>query len=180
MKSSALFLIASALVVTACTSEVASSSQSAIGPTGRSSAPPIGSSACSWSDLYRRCLPPVDPSIEPISLSRPRPEAAAVLQRCLNDRDGIEVVAGGRIPHAREAWEYVPVPRNQGGIQSDEPMWVLQLRGTFIFPTPSGAAPDAGTVRNPVCFARNGESGYIDVSETDASAVTKSLPPPTP
>ena len=57
-------------------------------------------------------------------------------------------------------------------------MWLLQLRGSFTFPTSSGAAPGAGTWQDPVCIVRDGESGYIDVSDADTSAMTKSLPIP--
>ncbi len=92
----------------------------------------------------------------------------------------VEVTAGGRIAHARDAWQYVPVPRSQAEIQTDKPMWLLQLRGTLRFPTGSPAPADAGVLRNPVCTVLNGGTGYFDVSGADASGVTKSLPPPEP
>jgi hypothetical protein len=149
------------------------------------SASPLESSApshCPWSDIYQRCLPPVDPSVEPISLSHPSTEAAAALDRCIYGRTDVEVVAGGRIAHARDAWQYVPVPRNQREIQSDEAMWLIQLRGQFIVPTPGGAAAGAGVWQDPLCMIRKGESGYIGIAGpgADASGMTRSLPTPAP
>jgi hypothetical protein len=119
--------------------------------------------------------------VQPISLSHPTKEAAAALDRCLYGRTDVEVVAGGRIAHARDAWQYVPIPRYQREIQSDEPMWLIQLRGQFIFPTPSGAA-DTGIVQDPLCIVGDGNSGYIMVSGpgADASGMTLSLPTPEP
>ena len=182
MKVFALMLIAGAvLVIGACAGQTAPSSPSIASPSVAIPANAgAGSSQCPWSDIYRRCLPAVDPSIEPISLKHPSAEAAAALERCLAGRSDIEVVAGGRIARARDAWEYVPVPRNQLELQSDEPTWLIQLRGEFIFPTPNGAAPGAGVWHDPLCLVRRGESGYIAVSDSDASSITRALPPPTP
>ncbi len=79
------------------------------------------------------------------------------------------MVAGGRIAHPRDAWRYVPVPRYQREIQSDEPVWLIQLGGRFTFPTPSGAA-DAGTWHDPLCIVGPRESGFIKVAGPGADA----------
>ena len=182
MKVLSLALIAAlVLEIGACTSQTATPSQAIASPSVAIPAT-VGaaSSQCPWSDIYRRCLPAVDPSIAPISLKQPSPEAAAALERCLAGRSDIEVVAGGRIARARDAWEYVPVPSSQREIESDEPTWLIQLRGEFTFPASSGAAPSAGIWQDPLCLVRRGESGYIAVSDADSSSITRALPPPTP
>ena len=124
--------------------------------------------------------PPADTSITPISLSHPGAEAAAVIERCVAGVSDAAVVAIGEIRRARDAWQYVPIPKDEPSIQSYEPMWIVQLRGTYTFPTPSGAGPGAGVWHDPVCIVRTGESGYINVADDDTSRVTKSLPSPVP
>ena len=115
-----------------------------------------------------------------VSLSHPDADAAAVLAFCLASGGDMEVVAGGRIPRGRDAWEYVPVPRYQIEIQSDQPVWLLQLRGQYIHPTPSGAPAGAGIEQDPLCIVGPRFPGYIHVRGYDSSAITRSLPSPAP
>jgi hypothetical protein len=179
MKAPTAILIVSAVVVCACMSDAPRSEAPAASLSAVMSGNPVETSPCPQSDIYRRCLPPVDPSIEPISLSHPSSDAAAALDRCLGGRRDVEVVSAGRIAHARDAWEYAPLPNYTVEIQSDEPAWLLQLGGDFLLPSPSGA-PDANVFHDPLCIVRAGADGYFDVSHADPSAMTKSLPSPTP
>ncbi len=132
-----------------------------------------------WSDLYRRCLPPVDPSIAPLDLSHLTADAASAIEQCNITDPAREIVAAGKIPHARDAWKYVPVSKNQIEFQHDGPVWLIQLRGDRVFPTPTGAAPGAGVFHNPLCFV-GPESGITDVSNpaNTAADMIWSLPAP--
>jgi hypothetical protein len=150
----------------------ASRGESTAGPSEAIVRDSTGTPRCAWSDLYSRCLPPVDPSIAPISLSQPTPGAAAALARCLVGRDDVEVVVGGRIARARDAWQYVPIPPNQGGLDSNEPTWLLQLRGEFTFPTGSPAPADGGIWLNPLCFVSRA-TGYMASRGANPSRITK-------
>ena len=170
-----------AMIVGACTGPARASASPTTAPSEATAAVVAGSSpACAWSDIYDRCLPPVDPAIKPISLSHPGADAAAVLAFCFASGTDMEVVAGGRIPRGRDAWEYVPVPRYQIEIQSDQPVWLLQLRGQFIHSTPSGAPAGAGIEQDPLCIVGPRFPGFIDVRGAGSSAITRSLPSPAP
>jgi hypothetical protein len=61
-------------------------------------------------------------------------------------------------------------------------MWLIQLRGQFIFPTSGGAAAGAGVWQDPLRIVRKGESGYLGIAGpgADASGMTRSLPTPAP
>lgn len=81
-------------------------------------------------------LPPIDTSIEPVSLSKPSAEAAEALRICqVLEYHGADKVGGmGRIPHARDAIHYAPLTGKEPEIDTDDPTWLITFRGELQMP----------------------------------------------
>jgi hypothetical protein len=98
----------------------------------------------------------VDPTIEPVSASAPSPDARKVMELCLalklSGEVDVEHVAGmGLIPHARDAVRYVPLTGREPELETDEPAWLIQLRGEILLPRGFGTAFD------PTCVVVGGD-----------------------
>lgn len=75
-------------------------------------------------------LPPIDPSIAPVSASHPSADAKAALTACSAYELGLDHVAGmGRIAHARDAVRYARLSERAPLLQSDAPVWMVQFTG---------------------------------------------------
>lgn len=135
---------------------------------------------------------PVDPALEPVSISKPPASAARAFEVCLVGelvaRNGIGTIAGiGRIDHASDAIHYARLTRGNPELQSDSPAWVVQFRGDirlpggriYIDPTcivvegGDGGFFGTGGVRDPV-------SGSASTPLPDAVSPDRVLPPPLP
>jgi hypothetical protein len=118
---------------------------------------------------------PVDTSIEPVSLSHPSPEAAEALRICqVNEGIGADQVSGmGRIPHARDAFRYVPLTGLEPEIQTDAPAWIVTFTGEVPMPKSGEIWID------PTCIVVGGGGGMYATGpvEITSSHVTVTPPP---
>ena len=99
---------------------------------------------------------PVDPSIEPVSLSDPSSEAADALRVCqVLDNIGADKVSGmGRISHARDAVRYAPLTGVEPEIQTDAPAWLVTFKGEVPMPMSGEIWID------PTCVVVGGDGGF--------------------
>ena len=136
---------------------------------------------------------PVDPAIQPVSVSNPPAAAARTFEVCLVNelvaRNGIGVIAGiGRIDHASDAIHYARLTRREPELQTDKPAWLVQFRGDIRLPGGGRAFVDptcivveggdggffaTGGVRDPA-------SGNASTPLPDAVSPDRALPPPMP
>jgi hypothetical protein len=94
----------------------------------------------------------VDPAIRPVSRSRPGPEAKHVLDLCNADYYGLDAIAGmGKVAHARDVPNYVPLLPTNPELKDDKPAWVVEFQGRFDLQRGLGWALD------PVCVVIDGE-----------------------
>ncbi len=128
---------------------------------------------------------PVDPSIDPVSLSKPSADAAEALRICqVVDVHGVEKVTGmGRIDHARDAIRYAPLTGREPELATDEPAWMITFGGELPMPKINQVWID------PTCIVVNDDGGIFAtgprISATgmaierpaDASRPTLALPP---
>lgn len=74
---------------------------------------------------------PVDPSIAPVSRSKPSAEARKALDACqiLDNKLLDQVIGMGLVPRATDLPRYVNIPATQYEIQTDSDAWTIALRG---------------------------------------------------
>jgi len=113
----------------------------------------VGAEMIAWLDL------PVDPGLDPVSVSQPSAEASTVLDACwitdtkhaLVKAIGFEPVAGmAKVAHARDLPTYLPLIIDVH-IDTDDPAWAIRLQGELLLPHVE--------VRDPTCVVI-GESLY--------------------
>jgi hypothetical protein len=118
---------------------------------------------------------PVDPAIQPVSVSSPSPDAAAALERCGVAQYGIKLVAGmGLLAHASDLPAYAPMTGLEPELASDRPTWLIQFRGELPMPTSREVWVD------PICVVIDGEGGFFatgPVRHLDTGTITA---PPAP
>jgi len=74
---------------------------------------------------------PVDPSIVPVSRSKPSAEASKALEACqIPDNTPLgQVIGMGLVPRAADLYRYINIPATQYEIQTDSDAWAIALRG---------------------------------------------------
>lgn len=113
----------------------------------------VASAGSSGTPLTER---PVDPSVEPVSLTHPSSEAADALQICqISDTIGANLVSGmGRINHARDAVRYAWLTGVEPEIQTDAPAWIATFKGEVPMPMNGEIWVD------PTCIVVSGDGGF--------------------
>ncbi len=130
--------------------------------------------------------PPVDLTIEAVSLSAPSRDAAEVMAACgvtTAYPKRLAAVSGmGKITHAKDATKYTYLSRSEPEIATDEPAWVIQLAGKIDF--------GEYWALNPVCVFVNGQARFFAPDQHGTGDEVEnpempnrpslSLPPPLP
>ncbi len=148
---------------TSATSQTASTSPGAPSSTAIGNAPSTQSS-----------LPPIDRSIEPVSLSKPSAEAAEALRICqVLEYHGADKVGGmGRIPHARDAIHYAPLTGKEPEIDTDDPAWLITFRGELQMPRLQEVWID------PTCVVVGGDGGVFGTGPIRVNSTGETKQPP--
>jgi hypothetical protein len=133
---------------------------------------------------------PIDPSIAPVSLSKPSAAAAEALEICqVLDLHGVQKVAGmGRIEDARDAVHYAALTGREPEIMGDDPAWVITFKGELPMPehgaevfriprlVPKGRLEDVKMIRGPSYTIVFGDPGHTRESLwTDATKGSMNL-----
>src|SRR6266566_8743257 len=97
---------------------------------------------------------PVDPSIQPVSKSKPSADAAAALKACgatASHPDRLAAIDGvGFVPHAIDVPNYTYLWGTEPEINTDHPAWVVQFKGKINL--------DAFWAIDPVCVSVDGRT----------------------
>ncbi|MBA3779535.1 MAG: hypothetical protein H0X16_09615, partial [Chloroflexi bacterium] len=118
--------------------------------------------------------PPVDGSLEPISLRNPSAEVADVLRMCWagDPATQAKIVGMALIPSAREAPDYVSLTGMEPEIQTDSPAWVIDFRGDV--------GTRVGSLINPICVVVDGETSLFGTGGRKVEGKVVSTPRPDP
>ncbi len=120
--------------------------------------------------------PPVDESLEPVSLRNPSAEVVDILQKCGagDPATQAKIVGMALIPSARDAPDYVALTGVEPEIQTDSPAWVIEFRGDVSI--------RVGIVTDPVCVVVDGEASLFATggSKKADGEVSTPLPDPNP
>jgi hypothetical protein len=99
--------------------------------------------------------PPIDTSIDAVSLSDPSPEAADALRICRVLDFGADKVSGmGRIDKARDAVRYATFTGTEPEIRTDAPAWLVAFGGEIPMPMSGEIWID------PTCIVVGGDGGF--------------------
>ena len=91
---------------------------------------------------------PVDPSLQPVSLSNPPPGAMAALAICVRPEDMGKVAGMAQLP-ANQLHRFMLTNGNEPELKTDTLVWAIQMKGLF----PSRAVAD---IIDPLCVIVNG------------------------
>lgn len=126
------------------------------GPSGTPASAPLGAATidpeAAGPATYATGTPmrQLDPTVEPVSRSKPSQEAAAVMDACWAGWFGVDSISGmGKIDHASDVAHYVPLMGPE--LKSADAAWVVTYSGKLDLPRGLGWAV------NPVCVFLDGD-----------------------
>jgi hypothetical protein len=118
---------------------------------------------------------PTVPPLAVVSGTAMPPDAEAALKMCFVPWGQIAGI--GLVPHARDAWWYVPLSGREPEIQTDAPAWLIQVRGPLQAPLDPEIAVDPTCVVIAGQYTLFGTGGSIDQNGVVHSPRTVVHPP---
>lgn len=97
---------------------------------------------------------PLDPAVKPVSISNANADEQRAMDMCISFSFTTDDVVGmGKIPHARDAYKYVPLTGREPDLKNDLPVWIVAFKGILRMPRGGELAID------PICLLTELEPG---------------------
>lgn len=121
---------------------------------------------------------PIDPNMEAVSRSSPRPAASQALEACGFDdfqQRPLSMVAGmGKAASGYAARDYAPLTGREPELMTQGPVWMIQLSGELTDPFTGEVSMDA------LCVSIDGQAGYYSIGDIVLSDGSIHTPRPVP